>query len=33
MRKKLSYILCLALLITSLAGISSVSALQDDRNH
>lgn len=31
MRKKLSYVLCLALLITSLAGISSVSALQDDQ--
>ncbi len=31
MKKTLSYVLCLALLITTLAGFSSVSAFQDDQ--
>ena len=30
MKRKLSYVLCLALLVASLAGLSSVSALQDN---
>ena len=30
MKRKLSYVLCLVLLVASLAGLSSVSALQDN---